>query len=155
MPLVQWTEAMSVGLAELDNDHKMLIKVINQLESNSGDAARSRVIRQCLLALRRYSEFHFAREEKVLSVCNFPGIEVQKSEHRDFLKRIGEVTRRFDAKPEESVEVVNEELLSYLRDWLNHHILIEDMSYRPYVERSAAAQEVARTFKAAEVWWSQ
>jgi len=155
MPLMQWTQAMSVGLEELDDDHKVLIKVINDLAANAGDAARRDVVRQCLLSLRRYAEFHFAREEKVLSACKYPGLETQKSEHRDFVKRIQEVTTRFDEDAEGSIEVVNEVLLSYLKEWLNHHILVEDMAYRQQVERSAEAKQAAKAFKASEVWWSQ
>ncbi|MDH3596538.1 MAG: bacteriohemerythrin [Rhodospirillales bacterium] len=155
MPLMQWTEAMSVGLEELDDDHKVLIKVINDLAANAGDAARRDVVRQCLLSLRRYAEFHFAREEKVMSACKYPGLDSQKNEHRDFVKRIQEVTSRFDEDTTGSVEVVNEALLNFLKEWLNHHILIEDMAYRPHVERSAEAKQAAKAFKASEVWWSQ
>ncbi len=155
MPLMQWTQAMSVGLEELDDDHKVLIKVINDLAANAGNAARRDVVRQCLLSLRRYAEFHFAREEKVMSACKYPGLDPQKIEHRDFVKRIQEVTSRFDEDTTGSVEVVNEALLSFLKEWLNHHILIEDMAYRPHVERSAEAKQAAKAFKASEVWWSQ
>jgi hemerythrin len=155
MPLMQWTQAMSVGLAELDDDHKVLIKVINDLAASAGDAARRDVVRQCLLSLRRYAEFHFAREEKVMSACNYPDLELHKGEHRDFVKRIQEVTAEFDEDPEGTIETVNEALLSYLKDWLNHHILIEDMAYRPHVEHSAEAKQAAKAFKASEVWWSQ
>lgn len=155
MPLIQWTTTMSVGLDELDEDHKLLISVINQLDRNTDAEPRSDVIRQCLMQLRRYAEFHFAREEKVMTACKFPGIGVQESEHRDFIKRIKDVTERFDAGPENAANVVNRELLDFLRDWLTHHIMIEDMAYRPYVERSTVARDAAKSFKAAEVWWSQ
>ena len=154
MPPIQWTTAMSVGLQELDDDHKVLIDVINRLETNTEAGAQPEVARSCLMSLRRYAEFHFAREEKVMTACNFPGIGVQKSEHHDFIERIRDETQRFDADPEASAQVVNQELLDYLKSWLSHHILIEDMAYRPYVERSAAAKQAARSFKASEVWWS-
>ncbi len=155
MPLMQWTPAMSVGMDELDNDHKVLIKVINELAANAESEARRDVVRQCLISLRRYAEFHFAREEKVMSACNYPQLDIHKGEHRDFVKRIQDVTARFDAGPEDASGVVNRELLEFLKGWLNHHILIEDMAYRTLVERSAEAKQAAKTFKAAEVWWSQ
>lgn len=155
MPAMQWTEKMSVGLKELDDDHKQIIKAINQLEANAGKEARGQVVRQCLLGLRRYAEFHFAREEKVLGVTDFPGLEVQKSEHRDFIEKIRGVSQRFDEDPEDTCAFINDELLTFLRDWLTHHILIEDMAYKPFVERNADASAAARGFKAAEVWWSQ
>ena len=42
MALMQWCERTSVGVPELDADHKELIKVINQLDADSEDEARSR-----------------------------------------------------------------------------------------------------------------
>ncbi len=61
--MMQWDEEMSVGVIELDADHKELIKVINQLGANAEDQARQNAIRQSLFALLRYAEYHFAREE--------------------------------------------------------------------------------------------
>lgn len=154
MPLIRWTTEMSVGLTELDDDHRTLIKIINHLNDNVGESMQLETVRQCLVALRRYAEFHFAREERVMTACNFPGIDVQRAEHGDFIKRIQKVTKRFDANPEAASSVVNAELLSFLREWFNHHILIEDMAYRPYVENSTEAKSAAKRFKGVEVSWS-
>ncbi len=68
-----------------------------------------------------------------------------KLEHRDFVDRINLLPRRFDDNPEAATEVVNRSLLEFLRDWLNRHIAIEDMAYRPYVEQSPAAHQTANT----------
>lgn len=155
MAVLQWTEGMSVGVPELDADHKELIKIINQLAESSEDAARATAIRQCLFALLRYAEYHFAREEKVLAACHYPEVREHKLEHRDFVAQVNELHRRFDENPDDALAVVNDDLLGFLRDWLNHHILIEDMAYRTHAERNPAAREAARSFKAAEVWWSR
>ena len=48
MTPIEWTPAMSVGMAELDDDHKQLIQVINQLAENASDQTRSNLARQCL-----------------------------------------------------------------------------------------------------------
>jgi hemerythrin len=71
------------------------------------------------------------------------------------VKCVQETTQRFDAKPAESAEIISQELLRFLRDWLRRHILIEDMAYRPYVKHSGAAKQAARSFNATEIWWSQ
>ncbi len=63
MALMQWNEKMSVGMTELDADHKELIKVINQLGTIAEDEARQSAIRQSLFGLLRYAEYHLAREE--------------------------------------------------------------------------------------------
>lgn len=154
MPLMQWSEKMSVGLAELDSDHKQLIRVINQLGADAINRDRRDAVRQSLFALLRYAEFHFAREEKVMAACQYPGIEEHKIEHREFVDKMHRLSQSFDENPEDSADVVNETLLNYLQDWLNHHILIEDKAYCPYALRNPEAQEAARTFKAIEVWWA-
>ncbi len=157
--MMQWDEEMSVGVIELDADHKELIKVINQLGANAEDQARQNAIRQSLFALLRYAEYHFAREEKVMAACQYPEIREHKAEHRDFVERINHLHRRFDDNPDAAAEaaaaIVNEALLDFLQDWLKHHILVEDMAYRPHAEHSPAAREAAKSFKATEVWWSR
>lgn len=154
MAVMQWTEKMSVGIPELDGDHRQLIRVINQLGASYDDEARRSAVRQSLFALRRYAEFHFAREEKVMAVCRYPGLEEHKAEHCDFVARIQDLNRRFDEDPKRTAEVVNDALLAFLKDWLNHHILIEDKAYQPFAEGDREAREAAKSFKAAEVWWS-
>lgn len=154
MTLMRWTPAMSVGLKELDDDHKMLFRVINQLAENSGQEGREGALRRCIFALMRYAEFHFAREEKVMAACGVAEIEAHKAEHHLFIERISAVSKALD-QPGTAGSPIDTELLEYLKDWLNHHILIVDMSYRPLVEGNAEATAAAQSFKAAEVWWSQ
>jgi hemerythrin len=149
-----WTTEMSVGLAVLDDDHKQLIRIINQLGADSVSGDRRAAIRQSLVALRRYAEFHFAREEKVLMACAYPHLEEHQGEHRDFVQRIQDLTRRFDADPEDMAEIVNEDLMNFLRDWLTQHIMIEDKAYGSTIENNPAATEAAKSFQGTQVWWS-
>ena len=145
---------MSVGVPELDADHKGLIEVINQLAANVKDPNRGDVVRQCLFSLLRYAETHFKREERVMIACDFPGLEHHKGEHQDFADEIRSLACRFDNEPDETVIIVKEQLLNFLQDWFYHHVLIEDMAYRPYAKRKAA-REAAKSFRAAEIWWKR
>ena len=154
MAYMEWTEAMSVGLSELDADHKTLIRVINQLAENAGDTSKPALLRQCIFALMRYAEFHFGREEQVMNACEFPQIDEHKDEHKDFVAEIQALARRFEEDEKGAAAAVNEELLDYLKNWLTHHIMIVDMAYRPFIEGRAEARKAAQEFKAAEIWWS-
>ncbi len=154
MPLMTWTSAMSVGLPELDEDHRVLIRIINQLAESEKNEDHVSVLRQSLYSLLRYAEFHFAREEKVLTACEFPGMTHHKGEHRTFTAHMRKLAAALDDDELPAVEIVNQELLTYLKDWLNHHILIEDMSYRKLVELNPAAREAAKNFRASEIWWT-
>jgi hemerythrin len=152
--LMTWTSAMSVGLPELDEDHRVLIRIINQLAESATDDDHVGVLRQCLYSLLRYAEFHFAREEKVMTACDFPALTHHKQEHRAFTDHMQALAKALEEDEPPTAEIVNQDLLDYLKDWLNHHILIEDMSYRRLVERNASARDAARSFRASEIWWT-
>jgi len=154
MSLMTWTSAMSVGVPELDEDHRVLFRIINQLAESKAKDDRSGILRQSLYSLLRYAEFHFAREEKVLTACDFPGMTHHKQEHRAFTGRMQELAKSLDDDELPATEVVSEELLTYLKDWLNHHILIEDMSYRKLAEANPTARDAAKNFRASEIWWT-
>lgn len=151
MPSIIWTEEMSVGVPELDADHKVLIGVVNQIEAAANGQTRRGVTAKCLAQLRRYAEFHFAREEKVMQACNFPEADDHKHEHAAFIRTVGDLADRFDRDPNAAVE---DELLSFLTQWLRRHILEVDMAYKPFAQGSPDAREAARSFSALEVWWT-
>lgn len=169
MYFMQWTPAMSVGVPELDDDHKVLIRIINQLAENVDGSARPAVLRRCIYALMRYAEYHFGREEEVMMACGFPELPAHRDEHRRFIEKIRAVAQSFEqaeeaagpggeltaATPGQYGESTNRELLEFLKHWLAHHILKIDMAYRPFVENRPEARKAAKSFKAAEVWWSQ
>jgi len=155
MPIMHWTSKMSVGVQEIDEDHKKLISVINRLAEDADKEDRKLAVRQSIAALLRYAEFHFAREEKMMTVARYPGLAEHKIEHRDFVTKIKDLNRLFDDDPEGVTNFVRDTLLDFLRDWLNHHILIEDKAYQACVTGNPDAIAAAKSFQAAEVWWSR
>ena len=153
---IAWTEAMSVGVPELDEDHKGLIRIINQLSANGGDDADPAVVRQCLVALRRYAEVHFGREERVMSICSFPALAHHQEEHRAFVQMMRDESRRFEDDPKGQMGAITGDLVDYLMRWLTHHIMIEDMAYRSFTDHKLTeAREAARSFRHSEVWYSE
>ncbi len=146
---------MSVGIPELDADHRVLIKIINELVLNSENLAHTKVLRQCLYALLRYAEFHFGREEKVMVACGFPAFDHHKEEHHAFTWQMQDLVRCFDDEVLPAAEIVNDELHEYFKDWWNHHILTEDMAYRSYAEPNSEARAAAKAFRASEIWWTR
>ena len=66
---------------------------------------------------------------------------------------IGEVTDRFEADPEGAAAGVRDELVDYLKSWLNQHIMIQDMAYKPYAEEKRyEARDAAKSFKPGAIW---
>jgi len=141
MSCFQWSKEMSVGVAALDSDHKCLIRIIDLLHDIRDHEDSQRMIETVLDTLLLYGRHHFAREERVMAACRFPGRAFHHSEHQGFAKRIQGLRKRFKGKGDPKMA---SELLDYLSDWLRHHILIQDMAFKPFVVGKPQAEDVAR-----------
>lgn len=142
MAYMQWTPSLGVGVAELDEDHKLLIRLIGSLEDAVGYAREEQAIRTVLDTLIEYTVHHFAREEKVMAASGYPDLERHRAEHRELTARVKEVQRRVHGG---GASALGPEVMEFLKEWLTNHILKEDMAYRPYAEGNPEAAEAAGT----------
>jgi hemerythrin len=76
-----------------------------------------------------------------MAACKFPGRSFHHAEHQGFAKYIKGLRKRLRGSGDPRVA---KELLDYLMGWLRHHILIQDMAFKPYVAGKPQAEEVAR-----------
>jgi hemerythrin-like metal-binding protein len=141
MPHFVWTEGMSVGVPALDQDHKCMVRIINLLEGVHKREETRRTIQTVLDTLRLYGRFHFRREERVMEAVRFPGAAFHRAEHQGFARYIELLRNRYAEGGDPGLA---RELSEYLTGWLRHHILIQDMAYKPYVMDRITADEMAR-----------
>ncbi len=153
MTVMKWTLDMSVGLKELDQDHQVLIGLINELEAGHGQKDQAEALQASFQHLRSYAAYHFGREEAVLRAVGYDTLAGHQAEHRAFEEKIEALALKLAENPGAAQREINDALLDYLRDWLRHHILVIDMSYKELVKDSRAAQNAAGNFKAAHQWW--
>jgi hemerythrin-like metal-binding protein len=128
---VVWSEAYSVGVAEMDNQHKKLVEMINRL-------ADSRAVRGDELAVAfhallsdmfDYTQSHFKAEEDYLRSIGYPQLAAQQREHEAFVEKMAAFSV---AAAEGSSDRAG--MHRYLKDWLLSHIVTADMQYRRFVE---------------------
>lgn len=140
----EWTDSMSVGDPLIDNDHKALIHLINRLQESVDAQDSYDVLDELLNRLINYVDIHFAREERVMEACAYTETAGHKAEHASFVNTIQDLRNRFNA---DTADELAGDLGGYLKDWLNHHILIQDMAYRRSVESNpVAARRIAEAF---------
>ncbi|ARJ64837.1 hemerythrin [Magnetospirillum sp. ME-1] len=120
MPIIAWTEAMSVGNAALDKDHQKLIGMINDLDQSAPDFL------ELFNAVLDYTNGHFDREETHLEAIGFPGLDAHRVQHDDFADQVADMLKQFRAQPFDPADT---RLKDFLWSWLKGHILIEDQRY--------------------------
>ena len=141
MAFVKWSEAMSVGVSRLDRDHTILIGLINRLEEASGGGAGApQVMAEVVEVLVAYTIFHFSREEAVMEACGYPALGQHHEDHVALTQEVQDWQQRFREGPDSIAPL---DMLHFLKGWLNHHILLQDMAYRPHVEGNPAADVAA------------
>lgn len=155
MATIKWTQKMSVGVPELDDDHQGLLAVINELAAQSEGDADAAAMRRTVNWLLRYAQTHFAREHAVMTSCGFPMLSAHIDEHRRFVERVQQAIAALDSDPKGAAADIRDNLLSYLQRWWRQHILREDMKYRPFAEQNLRhARRAAQEVRGYEIWWT-
>lgn len=130
-PFFRWSDSLSVGVPRMDDQHRVLLRLINRVADLGASGASGSAIRTILGQLVEYTRFHFADEEKLMETHGFPGLAGHHEIHERFVAEAVEMVRRlgdgesFDAG----------ELLRVLRDWLVRHIQGTDKVYGEHVRR--------------------
>ena len=120
---INWEKSYSVGVRGIDDQHKMLLQIINTfVDAIRHNKGRSE-IRSTLDSLISYTNLHFVAEEVLMGAVGYPFLPDHMRKHKLLVKQINEFSDRVSADD----YVSNNEVLDFLYDWLINHILMEDM----------------------------
>lgn len=123
MAYLQWDDDLDTGISVIDDQHKRIVAMINQLD----DAQRSNGLSQTKAViddLIDYTVSHFAFEEAMLEEAGYVFTKAHKRVHALFIKRVEDYRERFA-----SGENIADELKGLLGRWLFSHIRSDDRNY--------------------------
>ena len=130
MAFLDWDNKFKLGVKHLDEHHKILFSLINDLFekfSQSDDA----LILDVVDKLADYSNYHFAAEEKWMKFNGYSEILHHSREHDGFK----EIVSGFQADFHNGKKFLSMEILSFLKNWLCDHILKNDLNYATNSEK--------------------
>jgi hemerythrin len=126
MSEIKWDESYSVGVPILDDQHKILIGLINRLELiEQGDGDLNEIMDK----LDWYVREHFSLEESMLKDVGYASLKAHITEHRDFEKWLHSAQSHM-ASGGFAGSIVATSIRDHLQDWLMKHILEVDMDYK-------------------------
>ena len=126
MPKIEWDDSYSVGVVEIDEQHRRWIEIINQLHDSIMDKTVSvKTTDKILCEMMDYAGFHFAFEEDYMKKVNYPDLKKHRYQHEFFNMNL---VAKFQEERAGGL-VMNTELMKMLMSWLQEHILEEDMKY--------------------------
>jgi methyl-accepting chemotaxis protein/hemerythrin len=122
---VTWTPTLSVGVANIDEQHKHLVRMINQLYAAVRGGSADAVINELFEGLKKYVQLHFTTEERLLKGIGYDELDAHVAQHR----RLAEEAKALEARWRSGGRGVGMEVLAFLKDWLVNHIQKVDKRY--------------------------
>ena len=137
--LISWSAAFSVGIKIIDDQHKELFALVNDMFNHVvGDAqAESVYFKQVIQKAVDYVKVHFSTEEKIMLHANFPGYSEHKKAHDTFVLTVVEKVKDFEAGKKFTLL----EFTQFLKEWILTHIAIMDKGYFTYFRKIATRKE--------------
>lgn len=129
---IEWDDAFSVNVSEIDEEHKKLIKIINKVINISNQEDARDEIAIVLYEMTNYALNHFKTEENYMRKSKYANYQLHKDEHNDFIKN----TVDFGSRTMNSGHDITGDLLEYLQSWLVSHIQGTDKEFFSYFHRN-------------------
>ena len=124
-----WKDEYSVGINSIDQQHKKLIHMINQLQTAVKYSTGEEFEREALNELVDYTKTHFTYEEGMMEQNGYPDFEAHKAQHVKMIKKVEEVLAEY----EKDSDTAMENALGYLSEWLINHINGTDKEYSSFM----------------------
>jgi hemerythrin len=122
----EWTEKCSVGIPELDAQHRHLMELVAKLATSMQAGEGEELVTTTLKELSHYAEWHLQREELVLRVRGYPGYAEHKAEHDNYRTKIAAL-QGLAERGDFGVRITN-----FVTEWWRFHVLGSDQEYARY-----------------------
>lgn len=139
MKFIIWQdEKYSVGNEIIDNQHKQLISIINELHALLRKNQYQEEAVQLIKQLNAYTEYHFLSEEGLFKEYKVPNYSEHIQHHNEFRNKIKEAAKRIRQEPFYPIE----KLLKYLVEWILMHVQKEDKAYSEFFKSKAIVPNI-------------
>jgi hemerythrin-like metal-binding protein len=128
---IVWDHVLSVGVDEIDEDHRRLVDLFNILNHSVTEGDAPDYLAAVLEELINCTAWHFSHEERLMLKYGYEETAEHKSEHQELIQG----ARELQQKILEAGKLVSDDELVFLERWLTQHILTDDMRLGTYLSQ--------------------
>ncbi|MEJ5286559.1 MAG: hypothetical protein CH6_2009 [Candidatus Kapaibacterium sp.] len=129
MAFIDWNDTYSVGVTHIDNQHKQLVRIINELHDAMGAGKGKEVMGKVLFELIQYVNTHFKTEEEYMVKFGYSDYDSHRYEH----EKLTDEVKRFHEDFKSGNAIVTIQIMNFLRNWLLDHILVKDKKFGKFL----------------------
>jgi hemerythrin len=133
--MFEWSNNYSVDIGSIDSQHQNLFAIGRELHAamtaGQGKASLARILDR----LVQYTAVHFAHEERLMRLHDYPDMAAHKAQHDALTAQVVKFQEDFNS----GRVAMTVQLLQFLKEWLQNHIKGSDLKYAPYLKEKAVA----------------
>jgi hemerythrin len=133
----EWTQALSIGVELIDEQHKELFRRAHDL-IEALKAGRRSEVGGLVEYLGQYTNTHFEAEEALMRSVGFPGLDGHHALHDSFRTELAALVADYERKG--ATPLVTLTLHNWLSDWLRKHVSTADVELAKFLAKRAPAQ---------------
>jgi hemerythrin len=145
---VEWSKDLSVGIEEIDAQHRVLVDLLNEMHDAIQERRGSAVVNDVLAKLAEYTRIHFAVEESLMRIFHYPDYEAHKAEHEELIAEVADLQHKVAS----GKTAIGFELMHFLKGWLTKHILASDMQYSPFFLEAGVKPNLKKASWTKRLW---
>jgi len=119
---MEWKKEYSIGIREIDEQHKAVIECISDIEQAVARYDR-RSVDAAIVRLVDLAHAHFTLEESLMRILDYPGLEEHADDHKQFSAHLRMLQERF------LTTAVFHDRIESLQEWWDAHVQEHDKSY--------------------------
>lgn len=132
MSLIDWDQKFSVNVTGIDEEHKKLVSLTNELHDAMRSGKGRLIVGTILEELLNYTKTHFANEEQLMAKASYPGLASHKVVHTRLVNQVHELIEKNEA----GSLSLSMEVMSFLKSWLIDHIQGVDKTYSSHLNKN-------------------
>ncbi len=133
--MFEWSEEFSTGIGSVDAQHRTLFGIAHELHTAMAAGQAKGSLAKILERLVQYTTMHFAHEERLMRLHQYPQLEQHQAEHAALTQQVV----KFRADFLGGRAVITVQLLTFLKGWLEKHIKGSDFRYAPHLKAKLVA----------------
>ena len=142
---IAWSNFLSVGVAEMDDEHRQFIARVNELNKAIVEIEDKAKVARALDLMLTEAAHHFEHEEQLLAQWDYPETAAHTAKHTELREQFERVVKEFAGTDISFVWALKGLRLKQL---LIEHLLNEDMKYRDFLRaRGTPGSETKKSKK--------
>lgn len=134
MSYISWSDDLAVGNTFIDNDHRKLIGLVNDLHDAMSQGKGKEVLGSTLSNLIKYTSAHFKREEDEMARIGYSGAMAHRQEHEKLVREVLSLQQKFN----DGNALLTVKVSKFLKDWLVDHIMKTDKALSKAIQQAGS-----------------